>query len=54
MGSKEELIELLQKNGVKRTTSYSTLDRLIKLGLIIERDGLYRISGKAKIYITLI
>lgn len=54
MGSKEEILELFQNNGIKRTTAYSTLDRLISLGLVLNREGAYRISGKAKIFVNLI
>ncbi len=48
-GTKEEVIEHFMKNGIKRTTAYSTLDRLVSLGLIRSLSALYRISGKARI-----
>ncbi|MCD6160197.1 MAG: ATPase [Kosmotoga sp.] len=54
IGSKEEILALFQSSGIKRTTAYSTLDRLISSGLILEREGMYRISGKAKIFVSLI
>jgi len=52
-GSKEELLDLLKDNAIKRTTAYSTIERLAKLGLLIERNGTYRISGKAKAFLNL-
>lgn len=47
MGSREELFKILDKSGFKRTTVYSTFDRLLSMRMIIERQGTYRISGKA-------
>ena len=51
-GNKEELLDLLKSNAIKRTTSYSTIERLTTLGLLIERNGTYRISGKAKVFLN--
>jgi predicted KAP-like P-loop ATPase len=47
-GPKEGILELLQENGFKRTTSYSLLDQLIEKRFLIVRDGNYKISGKFK------
>ena len=52
-GNKEELLHLLKSNASKRTTSYSTIERLTALGLLLERNGGYRISGKAKVFLNL-
>jgi hypothetical protein len=52
-GNKEELLDLLKSNAIKRTTSYSTIERLTSLGLLIERNGTYRISGKAKVFLNI-
>ncbi len=51
-GSKEEILKILSQNSIKRTTAYSTIERLLMLGMIIERRGIYRLSGKAQIYIS--
>jgi len=45
-GDKSYLVELLTKNGLKRTTAYMTIDRLTKEGLLIDRRGIIKISGK--------
>ena len=50
VGNREDILKILDKNSIKRTTAYSTLGRLVSLGMIIERHGTYRISGKAKMY----
>ena len=52
VGNREDILKILDKNLIKRTTAYSTLDRLVSLGMIIKRHGLYRISGKAKVYLS--
>lgn len=45
-GDKSYLVELLTKNGLKRTTAYMTIDRLTKEGLLVDRRGIIKISGK--------
>jgi len=47
-GPKEEILEILQKNGFKRTTAYSVFEQLVEKRFLIVRDGNYKISGKFK------
>lgn len=50
-GSREAIIDLMKLNDIKHTTAYSTFKRLNSLGLIIERQKEFVISGKAGILI---
>jgi len=38
----------LQEHGLKRTTVYSIINQLIEKKIIIERNGIYQLSGKYK------
>jgi len=42
---------LMKLNDIKHTTAYSTFKRLNSLGLIIERQKEFVISGKARVLI---
>jgi len=46
-GDRTYFVEILIKNKFKRTTAYMTIDRLIKEGLLLDRKGIVKISGKA-------
>lgn len=45
-GKKTDVIETLQRDGIKRTTAYVTLDRLLKDGWLVERNEIIRVFGK--------
>jgi len=51
-GSRDEIIDAFVDESIKRTTAYSTFKRLVTLGLIIERDGQFVVSGKARAFIN--
>ncbi|HQE49949.1 MAG TPA: P-loop NTPase fold protein [Fervidobacterium sp.] len=48
VGTKDKLVECLQESGIKRTTTYSIINQLIEKKIIIERNGVYKLSGKYK------
>jgi Fe2+ or Zn2+ uptake regulation protein len=50
-GGREQIIEQMKACSIKHTTAYSTFERLTALGLIIERQNQYVISGKARLLI---
>lgn len=50
-GSREQMIEQMKACSIKHTTAYSTFERLTALGLIIERQNQFVISGKARLLI---
>jgi len=50
-GSREQMIEQIKTSSIKHTTAYSTFERLTSLGLIIERQNHFVISGKARLLI---
>jgi len=48
-GSREEIIKKsIKRKKLPRSTAYSIFDRLVELGIIIEQNGIYRLSGKYK------
>jgi len=47
-GSRNEIVEKLQKEGIKRTTAYSLIEQLIQKKILIKRNGILRMSGKFK------
>ncbi|NUU96601.1 ATPase [Marinitoga sp. 1135] len=48
-GSREEIVKkAISKNKLPRSTAYSIFDRLLELGIIIEQNGTYKLSGKVK------
>jgi len=48
VGTRDKLLEYLQEHGLKRTTVYSIINQLIEKKIIIERNGIYQLSGKYK------
>jgi len=47
-GDKNFLAKLLiSKRNIKRTTAYMTIKRLLEDGLLIERNGVIQVLGKA-------
>jgi predicted KAP-like P-loop ATPase len=50
-GTREQIVDLMKANAIKHTTAYSTFKRLNSLGLIIERQNEFIISGKARVLI---
>jgi len=47
-GPRNEIVEKLQKDGIKRTTAYSLIDQLVQKRILIERNGIFRMAGKFK------
>ncbi|WGS65904.1 ATP-binding protein [Marinitoga aeolica] len=48
-GIREEIVKnAIDKFKLARSTAYSIFDRLYELGIIIEQNGIYRLSGKYK------
>ncbi|MDN5325267.1 MAG: hypothetical protein PWP02_986 [Thermosipho sp. (in: thermotogales)] len=47
-GTKEELLNILQENSIKRTTAYSILNTFMERKILISRGAKLRISGKYK------
>lgn len=48
-GSREEVVKkAISKKKIIRSTAYSIFDRLLELGIIIEQNNIYRLSGKVK------
>ncbi len=45
-GSRISLVKKLEKSGMKRQTAYTYISRLKDEGLLIEKDGKVRVSGK--------
>jgi len=45
-GSRSSLVKRLEENGIKRQTAYTYINRLKENGLIIERNGKLKVSGK--------
>ncbi|QTA38468.1 ATPase [Thermosipho ferrireducens] len=45
-GSRNELVKKLEKEGIKRQTAYTYINRLKENGLILERNGKLKVSGK--------
>jgi len=48
VGTRDKILEYLQEHGLKRTTAYSIINQLIEKKIIIERNGIYQLSGKYK------
>jgi len=48
VGTRDKILEYLQEHGLKRTTVYSIINQLIEKKIIIERNGIYQLSGKYK------
>jgi len=45
-GDRTALVKRLEQSGLKRQTAYTYINRLKKVGLIIERGNELRVSGK--------
>ncbi|SHF05952.1 ATPase [Marinitoga hydrogenitolerans DSM 16785] len=48
-GKREEILKkAIENKKFPRSTAYSIFDKLLKTGIIIEQNGIYRLSGKSK------
>ncbi|WP_129408400.1 ATP-binding protein [Marinitoga lauensis] len=48
-GTREDIVKkAIENKKLPRSTAYSIFDKLLKTGIIIEQNGIYRLSGKSK------